>query len=181
MPTVQSVQTPHAGAASHRPWIARHKFLTGFLILLALIVIGFFIWGWPLVKLRFHPLYAQTLSYIRESSAAKDKLGEPIGPVRPFPGGEVGEKEAMIYFDIQGPKAIAKVTARYRQVQGQWGVSQLQLEFPTGPSINLAQAIQQREGNDLPPFDPNVKQPEIKQPELPPDISLPKDLPTGPK
>ena len=70
-------------------WIGRHKFLTFLGVLLLVFLVGFYFLGWPLVKLRFHSQYVQALDEIRRSPAVIKELGEPIEPVRPFPGGSV--------------------------------------------------------------------------------------------
>ncbi len=67
-----------------------------------------------------------------------------------------------------------------RKVNGQWGFTQLELEFPDKTRIQLAQSIKQPGGNETPKFDPNAKQVDVQAPDLPVDIKLP-DMPEMPK
>src|SRR4051794_33257186 len=185
MSTVQKSAPSGSGVAPHRSWLARHKFLTALGVLVVLLVVAFFVWGWPLVQWRFHSLFAKSLDEIRSSPAAIERLGEPIKvPLLPLPAGRVhsdnNSGEARFDFTVVGPKDKADVESQMRMVNGEWGFAALKLKF-SDKVIDLAQAIQQRDGNGLPPFDPYAKQPEIKQPDLPRDISLPKDLPSQPQ
>jgi hypothetical protein len=177
MSTVQQA-TPRAAATSTRTsWFRRHKFLTGFVVLLLAIVVGGTVLAWPLMKLRFHPQYAVAMDEVRNSKAVIDRLGEPIKPVRLFPGGTAfddGNKaEARFVFSVEGPKGTAEVFADAKKLQGKWGFTQLKLTLPDKHEINLAADIQNRDGNELPNFDPNAKPVEVKQPDLPLDINLP--------
>ncbi len=176
MSTVQNAAPPARGAVVRKSWIARHKFLTAFVALLLAIVVGGTIFAWPLIKLRFHPQYAAALDEIRGSKAVVDRLGEPINPVRPFPGGTAfddGNKaEARFVFSIEGPKGTAEVFADAKKLQGKWGFTQLKLTMPDKHEINLAAEIQNRDGNELPKFDPNAKPVEVKQPDLPLNIDV---------
>jgi Cytochrome oxidase complex assembly protein 1 len=176
MSTVQNTALPARGAVDRKSWIARHKFLTAFMVLLLAIVVGGTIFAWPLIKLRFHPQYAVALDEIRGSKAVIDRLGEPINPVRPFPGGTAfddGNKaEARFVFSVEGPKGTAEVFADAKKLQGKWGFTQLKLTTPDKHEINLAAEIQNRDGNELPKFDPNAKPVEVKQPDLPLNIDV---------
>ena len=176
MSTVQNAAPPARGGVVRKSWCSRHKFLTAFVVLLLTIVVGGTIFAWPLIKLRFHPQYAAALDEIRSSKAVVDRLGEPINPVRPFPGGTAfddGNKaEARFVFSIEGPKGTAEVFADAKKLQGKWGFTQLKLTMPDKHEINLAAEIQNRDGNELPKFDPNAKPVEVKQPDLPLNIDV---------
>ena len=160
-----------------KSWVRRHKVFTALGLLLIAVVAGGTVLAWPLMKLRFHPQYAAAIDEIRNSKAVVERLGEPIKPVRIFPGGTAyddGNKgEARLNFSVEGPKGAADVAAVSTMMQGKWGFTQLKLTLGDKEEINLAAAIQNREGNDLPKFDPNAKPVEVKQPDLPLDINLP--------
>jgi hypothetical protein len=177
MSTVEQTAKLATPAAS-KLWVARHKILTFLGLLLVAILVGFYFLGWPLVKWRFHALFVSSLDEIRHSPAAVERLGEPISvPLLPLPAGRVyteGDRgDARFDFTVVGPKDKAQAVSAMRMVNGQWGFTQLELEFPDKGRLDLAQAIQQRGGGDTPKFDPNAKQPDVKEPDLPVDIKLP--------
>jgi hypothetical protein len=153
-------------------------------VLLVIFAVGFYFLGWPLVKLRFHSQYVMALDEIRGNHEVVERLGQPVDPVRPFPGGSVttdgNRGEAMFYFDVAGPKGVAKVSTKSRLLEGKWGFTQLELEFPDGKRLQLAQNSRQNTNDDTPKFDPTATQADVKQPDLPVDIKLP-DLPEMPK
>jgi hypothetical protein len=190
MSTVKSVpagaQPP--AAVPHRSWVARHKFLTTLFVLFILVAVGGYIFGWPLVKWRFHRLLIDSLAEIQQSPEVKEKLGEPISlPWSPMPSGRVdvaddGKRgDAQFYFTVVGPKGTADAESTMRMLDGKWGYTRLILKFANQPPFDLTQAIQQRDGDEMPKFDPNAKQVEMKPPDLNVDVSIPQDLPAEPK
>ncbi len=166
--------------APSKSWMARHKILTFLSVLLIVVLVGFYFLGWPLLRPRFHSQYIAALVEIRQSPEVRERLGEPIEPVRFLPSGDLTDNAAKLTFEVRGPKDEAAVNAYSRLIDGRWGFATLELQFQKGPSIDLAQAIQQREGSDTPKYDPNAKQAEVKAPDLPVDIKLP-DMPEMPK
>jgi Cytochrome oxidase complex assembly protein 1 len=174
-----SQSAPH----SNRSWIGRHKFLAFLIVLLVVVLVGGYVLAWPLMKLRFHSQYQAAVDAIRHSPKVAERIGQPIDPVRLFPGGGVhteGDRgEAFFYFDVAGPKGTAKVSAKSRLLQGQWSFSQLDLEFPDKQHLDIAQETNSG-SDDTPKFDPNAKQSDAKEPDMPVDIALP-DLPPEPK
>lgn len=178
MPNVQAASQP--GSMSNKPWVARHKFLSGLALLFVVVVVVGTICAWPLLKARFHSQYAAALEEIRKSPQARERLGEPIAPVRFLPSGDFTDSTAKLTFEVEGPKDKAAVATFSRLIDGKWGFATLELKFANGGRIDLAQAIGQREGNDTPKFDPNAKQSEAQQPDMPVDIALP-DLPAEPE
>ena len=184
MSTVQQSGTPSTPAPS-RSWIARHKFLTFLGVLLVAIVVGFYFLGWPLMKWRFHAQFVASVDEIRKSPAAVARLGEPISvPMLPLPSGRVyteGDRgDARFDFVVVGAKDKAQAVSVMRKVNGQWGFTQLELEFPDKKLLDLTKDIRQQGGDDTPKFDPSATQADVKQPDLPVDIKLP-DLPEMPK
>ncbi|HZZ28800.1 MAG TPA: cytochrome c oxidase assembly factor Coa1 family protein [Pirellulales bacterium] len=180
MSTVQNT-APQSATPASKPWVARHKLLTIFGLLIVAAVVAFYFLGWPLMKWRFHALFVSSLDEIRKSPVAVQRLGEPISvPVLPFPSGYVSQEgdrgEAKFFFSVVGSKDKAQASSLLRMVNGQWGFTQLVLEFPDKQKLDLATAIQERAGNDTPKFDPNAKPPDVKAPNLPVDITLP-DIP----
>jgi hypothetical protein len=177
MTTAQKPAPRAADQTAQKSWVRRHKVFTAFGLLFTAIVAGGTVLAWPLMKLRFHPQYAAAMDEIRSSKAVIERLGEPIKPVRIFPGGTAfddGNKgEARLNFSVEGPKGTAEVAAVSTMMQGKWGFTQLKLTMGDKQEINLAAAIQSRDGNDMPKFDPNAKPVEVKQPDFPPDINLP--------
>ncbi len=169
---------PSAPAVRRTWWGRNWKWAAPLLILLA-VVIGGLIYAWPLISPRFHPRYAASLAEVRKHPVVIEKLGNPIETVRPFPAGSIlmeGDRgEANFNFDVSGPKGTAAVSSKSRFMQGQWGFTQLELTLANGERIDISRSIQDREGDDTPKFDPNVKLPEVKPPDLPKDISI--DLP----
>ncbi len=178
MSNIQSASQP---ASAKKSWLGRHKISAVLLLLLAVVLVGVYVIGWPLMKLRFHSQYQAAVDAIRKSPKVAERIGQPIDPVRLFPGGGVhteGDRgEAFFFFDVAGPKGTAKVSVKSRLMQGQWSFSQLDLEFPDKEHLDIAQET--ISGDDTPKFDPNAKQSEAQQPDMPVDIALP-DLPPEP-
>jgi hypothetical protein len=166
-------------------WVARHKILSFLGVLLVVVLVGFYFLGWPLMKWRFHALFVSSIDEIHKSSKAVERLGEPISiPMLPLPSGRVfteGDRgDARFDFSVVGSKEKAQVVSVMREVNGQWGFTQLDLEFPDKTHLDLTQGIQQQGGDNTPKFDPNAKQADVKAPDLPVDIKLP-DMPEMPK
>jgi len=171
-----------------RSWIARHKVLTALAILLVAVLVAGYVLAWPLLKWRFHALLATSLAEIQHSPAAIEKLGEPISiPLQPWPSGRVhsdGKKgDARFDFVVEGSsKRKADAVAQLRMTDGQWGFTELKLTCDDKTSIDLLPAIQARGGNDVPQFDPGVKQPDVKMPDMPVNIDINiNDLPAEPR
>jgi len=184
MPAVPTAAPLAPTAPAQKSWIARHKILTFFGAFVVVVLIGFYFLGWPLVKWRFHALFVSSLDEIQHNPAAVARLGEPITvPLLPLPSGRVyteGDRgEARFDFQVVGPKEKAQAVSAMRMVNSQWGFTQLELEFPDSTRLDLTQTVQQSRGDDTPKFDPNAKQPEVKAPNLPVDITLP-DMPGTP-
>jgi hypothetical protein len=180
MSSVQS-SAPKAGAGQpQRSWVARHKVLTAFGIVLVILLVGFYFLGWPLMKLRFHSQYSAALDKVRTNPEAIEKLGEPIEPVRPFPGGSAQDDgatgTAQIYFPVKGPKTTGDISVYSRMMQGKWDFTTLKLALADRTEIDL---LKGRQG-DVPAFDPNAKQPDVAPPNLPLNIDLP-EIPVEPK
>jgi Cytochrome oxidase complex assembly protein 1 len=171
--------------APPKSWVARHKILTFLSLLLVVVLVGFYFLGWPLVKWRFHALFVSSVDEIHKNPAAAERLGEPISvPLLPLPFGNISAEgnnsTARFYFSVVGSKDKAQVVSMLRQIDGQWGFTQLELQFPDKTHMELSQSIQQPGGNETPKFDPNAKQADVQAPDLPVDIKLP-DMPEMPK
>src|SRR5262245_45299970 len=89
---------------AQRSWVRRHKFLTALGVLLVIVLVAGYIWGWPLVKPRFHSQYAAALEQIRTSPQAQERLGTPIEPVRLLPSGDLTDNAVKLTFEVAGPK-----------------------------------------------------------------------------
>lgn len=181
MSTIQQDPSPAPAPAAKKSWVGRHKILTSLGILIIAGAVAFYFLGWPLMKWRFHALFVSSLNEIRKNPTAVQRLGEPISvPLVPFPSGDVfreGDRgEAKFFFSVTGPKDKAQASSLLRMIDGQWGFTQLELEFPDHQKLDLTRGIQQAGGDDTPKFDPNAKQSSAKAPNLPVDISLP-DIP----
>jgi len=168
-----------ADGAQQRSWLRQHKLLVVSSVLILLVVAGFFVWGWPLVRLRFDSQYRAALNAVQNSPAVVEVVGQPIDAARPFPGGNVhteGDRgEAYFYFDVAGPKGTAKVSAKSRRMMGQWTFTQVEVEFENKKKIDISGEINAGQ-DDVPRFDPNAKQSAAKEPDMPIEIKLP-DLP----
>jgi hypothetical protein len=180
--TAQKAPSQPAAIAQRRSWIARHKILTTLGVLVVAALVAGYIFAWPLLKWRFHALLATSLAEIQHSPAVVEKLGEPISiPLQPWPSGRVhsdGQKgDARFDFVVTGPKGRADAVAQLRMTEGQWGYTELKLtcdDVAGRPktSIDLLPAVQARGGNDVPKFDPNSKQPDVKMPDMPLNIDI---------
>jgi hypothetical protein len=172
MSSTQTTAPRAAATPPQRSWVARHKILSAAGVLLVILLVGFYFLGWPLVKLRFHPQYAAALELVTKSPEVIEKLGAPVEPVRPFPGGSAQDNgtngTAQIYFAVQGPKGAGDVSVNSRMLQGQWDFSTVKLALPDHTEIDL---LKGRQG-DVGAFDPNAKATEVAPPNLPLNIDL---------
>lgn len=153
---------------SNRSWLGRHKILAILILLLTIVLVGGYVLALPYLKPLLHSRYAAALEEIRKSPVARERLGEPIRPVRIFPSGDFTETTAKLTFEVEGPKERAEVAAFSRMIDGEWGnFTTLELKFKNGDRLELAQ------GSDIPKWDPNAKRPEVKEPDMPPNVELP--------
>jgi hypothetical protein len=182
----QKAASQPPASAQRRSWIARHKILTTLGVFLVAAIVAGYIFAWPLLKWRFHALLATSLAEIQHSPDAVERLGEPINiPLRPWPSGRVhsdGKKgDARFDFVVTGPKGKADAVAQLRMTDGQWGYTELKLTCEDKTPIDLLPAVQARNGNDVPKFDPSAKQPDVKMPDMPVNIDINVDqLPSEP-
>lgn len=163
---------------ARRGWYRRNwKWFTPLVVLLV-VVGGGVASSWDLIWPRFHPLYHLSLEKVSENPKVIEKLGEPIKPVRFFAHGSVNSSgdrgDASFIFDVAGPKGTAAVSSKLRQLNGDWGFSQLELTFADNERIDIAQSIDAGGADDTPKFNPFA----TPEPMNPPD--LPRNIPTGP-
>jgi hypothetical protein len=182
--TAHKAPSQPSASAQRRSWIARHKILTALGVLVVATLVAGYIFAWPLLKWRFHALLATSLAEIQHSSAAVEKLGEPISiPLLPWPAGRLnsdGQKgNARFDFTVAGPKGKANAVAQLRQLDGKWDFTELKIACDDKTRIDVAETIAARDGNDTPKFDPNATQSEGKAPNMSIDIAIP-DLPAEP-
>lgn len=167
--------------APPRSWVGRHKFVTTFLLIVVVLVVLTYIFGWPLMQYYFHSQYQAALDAVRKNPKVTERLGEPIETVRPFPAGMPDGDTLGIIFSIRGPKGEADVQTRSRKFDGKWAFQILDVNFADGTKVDIAKEMFDEGGNDTPKFDPNAKTPDnVKVPDLPPDIVLPM-LPENPE
>jgi hypothetical protein len=170
MPTVQTAPTP--AAKRQKTWFARHKILSGIgLLLLAIIVVGAIL-SREVWRYYFHGQYKAALAEIRANAQVVERLGEPISAVRGFPSGRSDGDTLGLRFAVQGSKAQAEIDSVSRLFDGRWEFQTLDVRFPDKSTIKLADEIHRSQGDDTPPFDPNAKQPNVKQPDLPINIDV---------
>lgn len=175
MSTVPRPPSSSSPSPRERSWRSSNwKWSTLLLALLLIVIVGLVV-AWPMLRPRMHPQYWEALNEIGKNPVAKEKLGEPIKPVRWLPAGDLTATSAKLNFEVQGPKGKAQVATFSRLLDDKWGFAALELTFADGQRIDLAKGME----GDMPAFDPNAKQPDVKQPDLPVDIQLP-DLPKGP-
>ena len=126
MTTAQKPAPRAADQPAQKSWVRRHKVFTAFGLLFIVVVVGGTVLAWPLMKLRFHPQYAAAMDEIRSSKVVVERLGEPIKPVRIFPGGTAfddGNKgEARLNFSVEGPKGHCRCRRRVDDDAGQMGL-----------------------------------------------------------
>ncbi len=167
-----------SAAAARKSWIGRHKLLTILIVIVLALIIGGFVVAWPQLQLRLSKQYAAAFEAVHSSPKVIERIGEPVQMVLFSLSGSNGDRESRIRFEVEGPKGRAKVFAFSRPIQGQWAISQLQVDFSDKVRIDLAQNLAGA-SDDTPKFDPNAKQPDLKEPDLPLDVKLP-DLPAEP-
>lgn len=175
MSTVVRKNTMESSEATVRKsWFSRHKILSCSILVVLAVVVGGTILAWPILKLRFHSQYVTALNEICKDPTVIERLGQPVGTVRIFPGGNVFTEgdggTASFNFDVQGPKGIASVDVKSRLLQGVWGFTKIEVAFPDKQRIDLASKFQQ--GDDTPKFDPNATQQAVREPNLPINIEV---------
>lgn len=99
------------------------------------------IFGSTLLFLKNSPPYQMALETVRSSPQVAERLGKPIEEAGWFPTGnlhvENGGGDALIDFDIAGPKGRAHVQARARRIGGEWGLTTVEVTFADGQRISL--------------------------------------------
>lgn len=85
--------------------------------------------------------YQTALKQVQEDPLVIEKLGEPIEDVTWFPSGSVNTEndrgDANLHFQVAGPKGNAGVHVQARRVDGQWGLTTLEVTPEGGERILL--------------------------------------------
>ena len=71
----------------------------------------------------------------------QEKLGEPIslsGAAKREGTGPIDHANTVVLFDVTGPKGTAVVTARAKQTDGAWQVSNIKVQFNDGSTADVA-------------------------------------------
>ncbi len=192
----QSITT--ALPAQHsRGWFKRNwKWFVPALILGPLLIGAAGIGGFVLLRANGYKSsepYQMALSEVRQSTEVADRLGAPVADGwNPSGNLPTDSKTGMARFNfsIYGPTGKADVSTAARLVEGEWGVTQLEVTFADGTRQSLMEGIRKKQAGDMPRFDPNAKPPATGDAILPPpptDIDIPDiglgipDLPPGVK
>ncbi|NUQ66028.1 MAG: hypothetical protein HUU20_26505 [Pirellulales bacterium] len=99
------------------------------------------VFGTALYALKSSPPYQMALEKVRTSPQVIEELGEPIEEAGWFPTGNVNVKngggDALLDFDVAGPKGRAHVQARARRINGEWGLTTVEVTLADGKRIPL--------------------------------------------
>ncbi len=115
------------------------------------------IFGTALYAIKSSSPYQMALEEVRTSPEVIDRLGQPIEEAGLFPTGNVnvenGGGNALLEFDVAGPRGRAHVQARARRIGGQWGLTTVEVTFADGERISLE--LEDQEGmEEAPPWKP---------------------------
>jgi hypothetical protein len=171
-----------------RKWL---KILLGGLLAIVVILLGswFVFFG---RKIYSEP-YQMALSKVRQDPETAERLGRPIRDVTWFPAGRItreGDRAtARFNFTVSGPKGKAAVSTVAQRMEGQWGLTSLDVRFPDGTRHSVRTGSQ--DGTEAAPAWPppgaagaNSEQPDKASSEdttepAPADINI--DIPTLPE
>ena len=85
--------------------------------------------------------YQMGLEQEQQDPLVIEALGEPIEDVTWFPTGNVNAEndrgDANLHFEVAGPKGKANVHVQARRVDGQWGLTNLEVTPEGGQRIQL--------------------------------------------
>jgi hypothetical protein len=131
-------------------------------------------------RLSHHPLVVEAAEEVRGNARVADVLGRPVScgsAVR----GTANETDgiAMLQFDASGPGGTAVVAVEGKKMQGDWGVTHLELRPATGAPLVLTADLEARVGVDTPAFDPTAA-PAAPSGAPPPPGEIEITLPPGP-
>jgi len=183
-----------AGTTEHpRGWFKRNwKWFVPTLILAPLVIGAISLGGYVLLrasKYKASEPYKMALSEVLLNKEVADRLGAPVvdgwNPSGNLPT-DSQSGTARFNFNIFGPQGQADVATSARLVDGEWGITNLEITFADGTRRSLMGGIRQRQVGGMPKFNPNAKQPSTSDPAIPPppttvdipEVGIPK-LPPG--
>ncbi len=86
--------------------------------------------------------YQMSWELLRQDPQVQEALGEPLEEASWMPAGELnvrnGGGDAFFTFDIRGPKGVGHVRTQARRLQGEWGLTALEVTIDaTGERISI--------------------------------------------
>ncbi len=99
------------------------------------------IFGGTVLAMKSSEPYRMALEQVRTNPKVIEQLGEPVKEATWLPSGTLnvknGSGNAVLNFEIAGPKGRAAVEAHAQRIAGQWGLTTLQVRLPNGERIPL--------------------------------------------
>ena len=107
--------------------------------------------------LRSSEPYVMALEQVQNDPKVIERLGEPIEPASWAPSGNIhvsnGRGDASLRFDVKGPRGTAHVSTQARRIDGQWGLTTLEVTFDDGTRLSLDTGTDDAL-DDAPPWTP---------------------------
>jgi hypothetical protein len=175
---ISSGSAPSTQAEKPRCLCKRKWFIPLFILAILVIVVGGLVLKYGK---RFSEPYKMGMAQIRADLQVQQAFGQPLRDDSWMPGGEVGENEANLYWDLAGPNGKGKAYVKARNTAGKWEIVIIEVTPPEGKKIVLQGA---GGGNDAPVFNPQgaggaKKEETAPMPDLNPTIPAPEE--TEPK
>jgi hypothetical protein len=107
---------------------------------------------------RANPAYRLALAAVQESQRVREQLGEPIVDSDWNPQGNIDVAdddsigEASFNFTVSGPKGSADVATDGRMVEGEWGLTRLDLRLSDDEVLRLTEEVLANQKQDTPEF-----------------------------
>jgi hypothetical protein len=170
--------SPNTATPTTRGWFRRNwKWFIPSMLLTVVLLGAIALFGYFQIRsygYRANPAYQAALAAVQESPRAQERLGQPIVDSDWFPQGliDTGDGtlgEALFNFTVSGPKASAEVATQGRMVDGQWGITRLELLLPNDDRLNLTAEVEAKQDIDTPAFDPQAEKQRPKPTDTRPD------------
>lgn len=123
-----------------RKWLGRLGLIT-FLLILAGVIGCLWLYFSVFGARKSSQPYKIALERVRQDQQVIQRLGQPVEDFGLFPTGNVhteGDRgNANLHFSIRGPQGKANVSVQARQLQGEWGLTMLDVRFSDGERFTL--------------------------------------------
>jgi hypothetical protein len=154
---------PLPTSAPTRGWLRRNwKWFFPGTFLVAILLGAIAVFGYVQIrssKYRANSAYQMALAEVRQNAKIQERLGEPIVDSDWNPQGDIDVTQdsalggASFNFTVSGPEGSADIATDARMVDGEWGLTRLEVRFPDGERVNLSEEVFAKQKVDTPTFD----------------------------